>query len=156
MSAVIQKLHLTVEEYLKQELTHEIKHELVDGYVYAMAGTSANHERISVNVLIKFGNHLENSSCEPFGSDMKLKVNSNFFYPDVMVDCKFDNSEPYFATTPVIIIESSWSSSSKTSENDLRVIKTSEIIGAICPPILRHIPTLSLTFYIDSSLISEI
>lgn len=96
---------ISVEDYLTGELNSDIKHELIDGYVYAMAGASANHERISVNVLRKFGNHLENMPCEPFGSDMKLRINSNFFYPDVMVDCRFDNSEPYFTQTPIIIVE---------------------------------------------------
>lgn len=96
---------ISVEDYLTGELTSDIKHELIDGCVYAMAGASANHERISVNVLRKLGNHLENMPCEPFGSDMKLRINSNFFYPDVMVDCRFDNSEPYFTQTPIIIVE---------------------------------------------------
>jgi Uma2 family endonuclease len=96
---------ITVEDYLASELYSDIKHELIDGYVYAMAGASANHERISVNVLRKFGNHLENQPCEPFGSDMKLKINTNFLYPDVMVDFQFDNSEPYFTETPLIIVE---------------------------------------------------
>jgi Uma2 family endonuclease len=96
---------ISVEDYLKWELASEIKHELIDGQIYAMAGASANHERIAGNVYRKLGNHLEKSPCEPFGSDMKLRINENFFYPDVMVDCNFDNSEPYFTTTPVIIVE---------------------------------------------------
>jgi Uma2 family endonuclease len=96
---------ISVEEYLTGELSSDIKHELIDGTVYAMAGASANHERISVNVLRKLGNYLENKPCEPFGSDMKLRINANFFYPDVMVDCHFDNSEPYFTQTPLIIVE---------------------------------------------------
>ena len=65
---------ISVEDYLKGELTRDIKHELIDGCLYAMAGASANHERISLNMLRKFGNHLENQPCEPFGSDMKLKL----------------------------------------------------------------------------------
>jgi Uma2 family endonuclease len=50
---------ISPEDYLKGEPLSEIKHELIDGHVYAMVGASANHERISVNVLRKFGNHLE-------------------------------------------------------------------------------------------------
>ena len=96
---------ISVKDYLKGELTSDIKHELIDGCVYAMAGASANHERISVNILSEFRNHLKNSPCEPFGSDMKLRINANFFYPDVMVDCLFDNSTPYFTQTPIIIVE---------------------------------------------------
>lgn len=105
---------ISVEDYLKSELTRNIKHELIDGCIYAMAGASANHERIALNMLRKFGNHLENKPCEPFGSDMKLNINSNFFYPDVMVDCNFDNSTPYFTQTPIIIVEVLSKSTRKT------------------------------------------
>ncbi len=105
MSAVIQNPPLTVEEYLKKELKSLVKHELINGQAYAMAGTSANHERICVNFLSAFGVPLKDSSCEPFGSDMKLRINNNFFYPDVMVVCHFDESEPYFTTTPTLIVE---------------------------------------------------
>lgn len=97
--------YVNVEDYLKGELTSPIKHELINGCAYAMAGASANHERISGNLYRKFGNHLENTPCEPFGSDMKLKMKNNFFYPDVMVDCHFDNLEPFFTETPVIVVE---------------------------------------------------
>ena len=96
---------ISIEEYLKDEMTREVKHELIDGQVYAMAGASANHDRISSNISRKFGNHLESSPCEPFGSDMKVKVGSKFFYPDVMVDCQFNESQPYYTDSPVIIIE---------------------------------------------------
>jgi len=106
----------SVEDYLKWELSSQTKHELIDGHIYAMASASANHERISVNVLSAFGNHLKNSPCEPFGSDMKLRINANFFYPDVMVDCHFDNSEPYFTKTPIIIVEVLSKSTRKTDE----------------------------------------
>jgi Uma2 family endonuclease len=104
------------EDYLKWELNNPTKHELIDGYVYAMAGASANHDRLSGNLYRKFGNHLENTPCEPFGSDMKLKINNNFFYPDVMVDCHFDNSTPYFTETPIIIVEVLSRATRKTDE----------------------------------------
>jgi Uma2 family endonuclease len=96
---------ISVEDYLTGELNSDIKHELIDGYVYAMAGASANHDRIAGNIYRKFGSHLDNTPCEPFGSDMKLRINDNFFYPDVMVDCHFDDSQPYFTETPIIIVE---------------------------------------------------
>lgn len=96
---------VTEEDYLQGELISEIKHELIDGYVYAMAGASANHERITGNIYRKFGNHLEGLPCEPFGSDMKVKAGGNFFYPDVIVDCHFDDSQPYYAQSPIIIVE---------------------------------------------------
>jgi len=96
---------ISVEDYLTDELARDIKHELVDGAIYAMAGTSANHERIVNNVMRRFGNHLDVSPCEPFSSDMKVKVGLRFFYPDVLVDCSFDESKPYYTESPTIIVE---------------------------------------------------
>jgi len=96
---------ISVEDYLTDELARDIKHELVDGDIYAMAGASANHERIVNNVMRRFGNHLDVSPCEPFSSDMKVKVGLRFFYPDVLVDCSFDESKPYYTESPTIIVE---------------------------------------------------
>ncbi len=90
---------MSVEDYLKWELTNEDKHELVDGYVYALAGPSANHDRISGNIYRKCGNHLESSPCAPFTSDMKLKTSTgNFRYPDCMVIGDKDNESQYYKT----------------------------------------------------------
>ncbi|WP_305908039.1 Uma2 family endonuclease [Methylomarinum sp. Ch1-1] len=107
---------VSIEDYLQGELISDVKHELIDGCVYAMAGASANHERITGNIYRQFGNHLDGSPCEPFGSDMKVKVGSNFFYPDVIVDCDFDESEPYYTESPVIIVEVLSKATRKTDE----------------------------------------
>ncbi len=96
---------LSPEDYLQGELESSVKHELIDGQVYAMAGASANHERICQNVARELGNHLKGTPCEPFGSDMKVRASDNFYYPDVLVDCDFDDSEPYYTESPVIIVE---------------------------------------------------
>ena len=121
MSVTAKNISISVDEYLQAELESEIKHELIDGNVYAMAGASANHERISINILSEFRNHLKNLPCEPFGSDMKVKVGSNFFYPDVIVNCDFDESEPYHAESPVIIVEVLSKSTRRTDETTKRI-----------------------------------
>ena len=120
---------ISVEEYLKGEPSSEVKRELIDGHVYAIAG--ANHQRIAVNILRKFGNHLENTPCEPFGSNMKVRIDSNFFYPDVIVDCHFDNSEPYFTQTPIIIVE-------VLSKSTRRMDETIKLMSYITIPSLQE------------------
>ena len=92
-------------EYLEGELISEVKHEYIDGSVYAMAGASKNHERIVGNVFGELRSHLKNSPCEPFSSDIKVKVGQDFFYPDVMVVCEDNSNNDYYAETPVIIVE---------------------------------------------------
>ena len=119
MSAVKTIVWVSEENYLKSELTSEIKHELIDGHIYAMAGASENHDRISGNIYRKFGNHLENSPCEPFTSDMKLKTSTgNFRYPDCMVICDKDDESQYYKTKPVILVEVLSRSTRKTDEKD--------------------------------------
>ena len=96
---------ITEEEYLAGEEISEIKHELIDGEVFAMSGASKNYERIAGNVFRKIGNFLEGSPCEPFSSDVKVKVDNNFFYPDVMVVCDDQTDHDYYTETPTVIVE---------------------------------------------------
>lgn len=91
------------EAYLQSELLSEIKHEYIDGEVYAMAGPSKNHQRITGNVSREFGNQLKNTPCEPFSSDIKVKVGTKFFYPDVMVVCKDDSDNDYYTEIPLLL-----------------------------------------------------
>ncbi len=132
MPAVSQNLQLTAEAYLRQELTSKVKHELIDGYAYAMAGVSENHARISGNIYRKFGNYLENSPCEPFVSDMKLKTpTGNFYYPDVMVVCEDDKENVYYKNKPTIIVE-------VLSRSTRRIDETLKLMSYINIPSLQE------------------
>ena len=96
---------LSVTEYLEGELTSTVRHEFIDGYVYAMSDAKKNHQRIAINLTTEFVNHLEHSACEPFTSDMKVRVGDNFFYPDAMVACPDRRDDDYYINGPVIIVE---------------------------------------------------
>jgi Uma2 family endonuclease len=96
---------LSAEAYLEGELTASVKHELIDGVAYAMAGVSKNHQRISDNVLVGLHLHLRNQRCEPFGSDVKVKVGDDFFYPDAMVVCDDVSENSYYTESPTILVE---------------------------------------------------
>ncbi|PCI61970.1 MAG: hypothetical protein COB35_04600 [Gammaproteobacteria bacterium] len=99
--------YISEKEYLKGELISNVKHEYVQGQVYAMAGASPNHGKITGNIARHLGNFLENSSCFPYASDMKVKTSTGSYrYPDVVVVCD-DNfiEEGYVTESPVIIFE---------------------------------------------------
>ena len=110
MSSVDKKNYsISPEEYLAGELESEVKHEFIDGIVYAMAGASKKHNQVSRNVLYGLENKLrqKKSLCETFSSDMKVKIsniNQSFFYPDVMVVCD-KNDDDYYQDSPIIIVE---------------------------------------------------
>jgi len=98
---------ISEEEYLQGELLSEVKHELIDGEVYVMEGVSSNHVPIKGNVYRKLGNFSQNLPCEPFSSDVKVKVGKNFFYPDVMVVCdeQTEHEHPYYSEFSTILVE---------------------------------------------------
>ena len=112
MSLVKKKENIISEiEYLEGELISEVKHEYIDGVVYAISGASDNHNRISQNLSREIGNELikKNSSCDVFSSDIKVRLNKDgtkYFYPDVMVICdKHEDDDPYYKHSPVLIVE---------------------------------------------------
>lgn len=92
-------------EYLQGEQISTIKHEYIDGEVYAMAGASRNHSLIVGNALRLISNHLQDTPCQTFVADMKVKAANSFFYPDVMVVCNDDEGDDYYTDKPKIIIE---------------------------------------------------
>lgn len=100
------KTKISVADYLDSEMVSPVKHEFVDGEVYAMAGASDRHHRISANLFKLLDSHLEESKCEVFITDLKLKTNENtFYYPDVFVACDENPESAYHRSTPVLIIE---------------------------------------------------
>ena len=100
------KTKISVAEYLEGEKVSAVKHEYIDGNVYAMAGTSDNHARISGNTFTALSIHLRDSPCEPFASELKVRVAINiFYYPDILVSCEENPENPYFRNNPVLIIE---------------------------------------------------
>lgn len=95
---------ISEQDYLTGELQSEVRHEYIDGEVYAMAGAHKDHNLITMTVSNLFYNHLQDSPCQPYASDMKVKVDKNYFYPDVMVDCS-GKEENYYTQYPTLIVE---------------------------------------------------
>ena len=104
MNTAIKQNILTQQDYLAGELRSDVRHEYIDGEVYAMAGSHKDHNRIAGEVFRILANHLQDNPCEPYASDMKVKVDKSFFYPDVMVDCS-GKEEDYYTEFPTIIVE---------------------------------------------------
>jgi Uma2 family endonuclease len=98
---------VSIQTYLENELTSEIRHEYVDGYLYPMSGASVNHGRISTNITRIVGTHLMNSPCELFSVGLKVKTSTGKYrYPDNVVICDdtfVDNGQ--VTQTPKIIVE---------------------------------------------------
>ena len=121
---VVKQQFISEAEYLAGEKIADIKHEYIDGEVFAMAGASASHNRISLNVARKFGNHLEGRPCQPYISDMKVNVGTKYFYPDVLVDCSGLNDDSHVTQSPTLIVEVLSKSTRRTDETIKRIAYT--------------------------------
>jgi Uma2 family endonuclease len=100
--------YISLEEYLEGEKISEIKHEYIDGEVYAMAGASDAHTTIALNLATMLLNNLRGSGCRVYMSDMKAQVyrRSRYYYPDVMVTCDArDRDSEYSKAHSCLIIE---------------------------------------------------
>lgn len=98
---------ISKDDFLQGEKVSDIKHEFVNGQVFAMAGASVNHNKITTNVVSAFLVRLRGQGCRPYSNDMLVKTSADSYrYPDVMVVCDEDFVEDDYATqTPVIIVE---------------------------------------------------
>lgn len=100
------KTKTSVEDYLAGEKISPVRHEYVEGEVYAMAGASDNHSRIVINLTTNFSVHLRDCDCEPFSNDIKVQVTRNvYYYPDVLVSCEENPADAHFRNNPVLIVE---------------------------------------------------
>lgn len=94
--------------YLAWEADQAVKHEYLDGEVFAMAGASRAHVTIAGNVFMALRGHLRGGPCSVFIADMKLRVEADnaFYYPDVFVSCAdSDRAQEQFQSAPSLIVE---------------------------------------------------
>ena len=109
MSA-LPKASLTAAEYLAIERAAETKSEFFDGEMFAMAGTTKNHARIVMNLSRELSARLKGRTCEPFATDLRLKVEANglYTYPDLVVVCgeqRFEDDQLDTLLNPTLIVE---------------------------------------------------
>ena len=100
---------ISPDEYLEGERSAEVRHEYVDGHVYAMAGASDDHNRSAGNIFAELRERLRGHRCEPFINDMKVKIPPAFadvyYYPDVLVACDPTDNARFFRERPTVLIE---------------------------------------------------
>jgi len=100
------KTKISVEDYLAGEEISPVKYEYVYGEVYATAGTSDKHNLINGNIYVALSIHLRDSLCQPFFTDIKVRVNPDvYYYPDVLVSCEENPENSHFRNNPILIVE---------------------------------------------------
>jgi Uma2 family endonuclease len=122
MSTSAQKLPVTAAEYLEGELRSEIRHEFVDGRVYAMAGASRRHNEICLDLASSLQNHLRGGPCRTYIEAVKVQIADDigeaYYYPDVFVACEPGDDDSHVVHNPKLIIEVLSESTSRIDRSD--------------------------------------
>ena len=108
MSEALAKKLLTEEEYLELEEKSKIRHEFMDGEIFAKAGSTRKHNLATTNISRILGNQLEETDCEVYSADFRIRVRGGHnVYPDVAVACgnieTTDNDKTL--PNPVVVFE---------------------------------------------------
>jgi Uma2 family endonuclease len=97
-------------EYFAQEEQADYRSEYYQGEIFAMAGGTANHNLIALNVAASLRSALRGKPCKAFMADMRVLVKRHqlYTYPDVMAVCgplKYAPGRNDTVTNPVLIVE---------------------------------------------------
>ncbi len=99
---------LQADEYLLGEAYASVRHEFMNGHVYAMAGASEGHNTIKLNVAGAL-NAAIGAGCRVFDGDMKLRIERGdelrFYYPDVFVSCGPTDRTAQYREDAILVIE---------------------------------------------------
>jgi Uma2 family endonuclease len=110
MSHVSNKAKSNPSEFFAYLESIEGKAEFYDGVIVDMAGSSPNHSLITMNVGIAIGQHLVESDCAVYSSDLLvgLEISNAYVFPDLTIACgkrEFSESNPNILKNPQVIIE---------------------------------------------------
>ena len=103
------KYAISAAEYLAGEQYSELRHEYIDGQVYAMTGASRAHGLIVNALAFALTPAARRKGCQLFTSDMKLRLEIGgktvFYYPDLLLSCDPQDREPFFTRAPCLVVE---------------------------------------------------
>jgi Uma2 family endonuclease len=100
----------TIQEYVRIEEYANLKHEYLDGQVWAMAGGTPEHARMASAVNAALVTQLRGKPCAVYSSDARVRVVATGLdtYPDVTVVCgreQRDEGDELALTNPVVLVE---------------------------------------------------
>lgn len=101
---------MSVEAFFAWQLAQEGLYELVDGvpvpHVKMMTGASAQHDRVTVNVIATLHAQLRGSGCRPTTDDIALRTSiATIRRPDITVECGELVRDTYENRSPRLVVE---------------------------------------------------
>lgn len=110
MATPAHRIHYTYAEYLALEASSNVKHEYLDGQIYAMAGGTPEHAALAAAVIGLLFPSLRAGRCRAHDADLRVRVKATGLstYPDITVVCgprERDPEDDLAVTNPTLIVE---------------------------------------------------
>ena len=109
MPTALHKTSYSYAEYLSLENFSNVKHEFLDGQMYAMSGGTTEHGALMAAATYMLIEQLRGGPCRVYSSEVRVRTPSGLStYPDVSVICGPIARDPADATTmtnPSLIVE---------------------------------------------------
>ena len=111
MTTAAPRRRYTLADYLDvEEMSPTVKHELVGGEIFAMAGGSVEHSALATAFTGLLLAHLRGTPCRPHGSDLRIAIRAAnaYTYADAAVVCdpvERDSDSPTHVTNPRVVVE---------------------------------------------------
>jgi Uma2 family endonuclease len=88
MVAAEHPCRISVEEW-RELLRHSgVKYDYSNGWVYAMAGGTADHSTVAINLIHDLYDALSNGPCRVYNSDLAVRLSpTEYRFPDASVTC---------------------------------------------------------------------
>ncbi|WP_372398037.1 Uma2 family endonuclease [Azospirillum sp. HJ39] len=98
---------ISPQDYLAAERSAEVRHEYVDGEIFAMVGADRRHATIVGNLLVALRQAARARGCQAYANDVKVRVEAAnaFYYPDLVATCSQADDDPYVVKDPVLVVE---------------------------------------------------
>ena len=110
MVASSSRRNYTLEDYLSVEEMSGVRHELLNGQIFAMAGGTPEHAALSAAAVVVLGSKLRGGACRPYSADLRIRVVATGLatYADAAViygEPIRDPASPTHVTNPSVVIE---------------------------------------------------
>jgi Uma2 family endonuclease len=110
MAAPGHRTEYTHAEYLSFEASSNVKHEFLDGQIYAMAGGTPDHAALASAVTGLLFGQLRRGRCRAHDAELRVRIPRTGLttYPDITVVCgprEIDVTDPLAVTNPTLIVE---------------------------------------------------
>jgi Uma2 family endonuclease len=97
-------------DYLAVEEMSAVRHEFLEGEIYAMAGGTPEHAALSAAAVVLLGSQLRGRPCRPYSADLRIRVPATGLatYADATIVCgepERDRDSPTHVTNPTVIVE---------------------------------------------------